>query len=132
MFHPVLEAIASVYIWFWIGIAVLFAVDWSFGYDKVSDTFNRMFNFIGHYIPVEATSPIILLTIIGCFCKVMEVLTGSMFFVIMVNLFGSMCVGYIVLLAVFAVLAKGLTKLRNTSIARREEKARKKSLTDSE
>lgn len=132
MFNPILENIASVYEWFFIGMFVLFAVDWSFGFDKVSSAFNRMFDFLGNYIPLESLSPIILLTIVGSLAKVVEVLTGSMFFVIMSNLFGIMCIGYIILLAVLAVLIKGLTKLRNTSIARREEKARKKSLTDSE
>lgn len=132
MFNPIIENIASLYEWFFIGLFVLFAVDWSLGYDKVSNTFDRLFNFLGNHIPLESTSPIILLTIVGCLAKVVEVLTGSMFFVIMANLFGVMCIGYIVLLAVFALLIKGLTALRNNSIARREEKARKKSLTDSD
>ncbi len=132
MFNPIIENIASLYEWFFIGLFVLFAVDWSLGYDKVSNTFDRLFNFLGNHIPLESTSPIILLTIVGCLAKVVEVLTGSMFFVIMANLFGVMCIGYIVLLAVFAVLIKGLTALCNNSIARREEKARKKSLTDSD
>jgi len=132
MINPILVNIADVYQWFWIGVFVLFVVDWSFGFDKVSDAMNKLFDFYGRYVPIESSGALILLTIIGCFCKVMTVPFDPVFFGLMANLCGVLVIAFIVFMVGFAILIKGLTKLRNTSIARREEKARKKSLTDSE
>lgn len=132
MINPILVNIADVYQWFWIGVFVLFVVDWSFGFDKVSDAMNKLFDFYGRYVPIESSGPLVLLTVIGCFCKLMTIPFDPVFFGLMANLFGVLVIAFIVFMVGFAVLIKGLTKLRNTSIARREEKARKKSLTDSE
>jgi Na+/H+ antiporter NhaC len=120
------------YQWFIVGVIVLAIIDWSFGFDKVPDVINNTLDLYGKVTLIETIAPIALFTVLGCIMRVLSVFESAGFFGILADLFGVMIVGYVALLVITTVLFNGLTKLRETSIARREEKARKKSLTDSE
>lgn len=132
MFNPILEIISSVYQWLWIAIVIVLAVDWSLGFDKVSAALERACNFYEKLFPIEAIFPAALLTVFGCLCRLLSITDSAGFFVVLANLFGILVIGYVAFISVFGLFYCGLTKLRETSIARRTKKARKKSLTDTE